>query len=438
MFSSLDNSKLKKYHIKIATLSSTGSLLDGYDISVVSVAILVLSSKFSLGALSQTLLLGSTLIGMIFGGVTIGYLTDIRGRKKIYMLDMFLFIIFTFLTAVSYNFTELIIFRLFLGVAIGADYAISPTIISEFSPIKHRGQLLTLNGIFFYIGAAASYFAGFLLIPIGDISWRYMFLLGIIPAVIILVLRASIPESPRWLASIGSYKDADKTMKSLGLAIYYDNITPEKSSFKKLFHGKYLKYTIFISIIWFSLDSVAFVFDLIGPKILTSLKLSPSTASGTAAIVALLAIIGAVITFLLIDKIGRKTITSVGFLGMTVTLIMAALSFIYFPSILFIVIVIIFLEIFEELGPGITTAVYPQELYPTEIRATAQGFGTTISRIGAIAGIGLYSLIAVPYGNGGGLIFLAILSLIGLITAIIMGIETVNKSLEETSSPDFN
>ncbi len=434
MFKSLDDSKIKGYHIRIATLSSAGSLLDGYDISVVSVAILILSSEFSLDALDQTLLLGSTLIGMIFGGVFIGYLTDKGGRKKIYMFDMALFIAFTFLTAISYNFDELIIFRLFLGVAIGADYAISPTIISEFSPIKHRGQLLTINGIFFYIGAAVSYLAGFLLIPIGEVSWRYMFLLGIIPAVIVLVLRTSIPESPRWLASTGDYKDADKTIASLGLSIDNDNITPKKASFKKLFHGKYLKYTIFISVIWFSLDAVAYVFDLIGPTILTSLKLSASAASGTAAIVAMTAIIGAVITLFLIDKIGRKPITSIGFLGMAITLFLAAMSFIYFPNLLFIIVMVILLEISEELGPGITTAIYPQELYPTEIRATAQGFGTTVSRIGALVGIGLYILIAIPFGNGGGLIFLTILSIIGLLAVIFMGKETMNKSLEETSS----
>uniref|UniRef100_UPI00307F3851 MFS transporter n=1 Tax=Ferroplasma sp. TaxID=2591003 RepID=UPI00307F3851 len=430
----LDDSKVKLYHIRIATLSSAGSLLDGYDISVVSVAILILTSEFSLNALDQTLLLGSTLIGMIFGGVFIGYLTDKKGRRKLYMLDMALFILFTVLTAISFNFTELVIFRLFLGVAIGADYAISPTIIAEFAPVKHRGQLLTLNGMFFFIGAAISYLAGFLLIPIGEISWRYLFLIGVIPATIILVLRTSVPESPRWLANRGNYNDADKTMESLGLKVNNNKIEPEKNSFKKLFQGKYLKYTIFISIIWFSLDAVAYVLDLIGPTILESLKLSASAASGTAAIVAMTAIVGAVITLFLIDKVGRKPITSIGFLGMAVSLFFAAYSFIYFPNLFFIVIMVILLEIFEELGPGITTAIYPQELYPTEIRATAQGFGTTISRIGALVGIGSYMIIASYYGNGGGLIFLCAVSLIGLITVILMGTETKNKSLEETSS----
>ncbi len=102
MFESIDNSPIKKVHLRITALSSGGSFLDGYDISIISIAVLVL--PFSLTSIDITLLLGSTLLGMVFGGVFIGYLTDIKGRRYIYLWDMAFFILFTFLTAISFTF----------------------------------------------------------------------------------------------------------------------------------------------------------------------------------------------------------------------------------------------------------------------------------------------------------------------------------------------
>ena len=132
--------------MKITTLSSAGSFLDGFDISIISVAILTIAHLYSLTTTEETLLLGSTLLGMVFGGLSIGYLTDIKGRRFVFLWDMVIFILFTFLTAISLNYTQLLIFRLLLGVAIGADYAITPTIIAEFAPAKHRGKLLSFSG----------------------------------------------------------------------------------------------------------------------------------------------------------------------------------------------------------------------------------------------------------------------------------------------------
>ena len=435
MFQTLDDSRIKKIHLRITALSSGGSFLDGYDISIISVAILILQSEFLLSTTEVTLLLGSTLLGMVLGGVTIGYLTDLKGRRYIYLWDMLLFIIFTVLTAVSTSYTQLLVFRLLLGVAIGADYAISPTIISEFSPVKQRGRLLSVAGAAWFIGAFASYGMGTLLIPLGPSSWRYMFLIGIIPAVVILVLRHSIPESPRWLASKGENRMAVENMRQINPS---SGITQLESSKRTrigvLFGKKYIAATIFICVFWFALDAVTYAIALYGPSILYSMGISRDTASGYATIIALLAIIGAVIAIIYIEKTGRKNLTAFGFAGMVVTLVLSALVFDYFPVILLIVPLFVIFEISQELGPGITSSIYPQELFPTEIRSTAQGFGTSISRIGALFGIFSFAFVNDAYGIGSGLIFLAAISALGLIFTIWLGKETAGKTLEELSS----
>ncbi len=432
MFEPLDQGKVSRAQLKITALSSAGSFLDGYDISIVSVAILTMKSEFSLTSVDSTLLLGATMIGMVLGGFSMGYLTDLRGRRYLFLWDMALFIIFTALSAIALNFIEILVFRLLLGVAIGADYAISPTLISEFAPAKHRGKLLTVAGVSWFFGAAGSYAIGSFLTPLGAISWRYMFALGIIPAVIVLLLRFSIPESPRWLIQKGEAEKARESLKKIGIEYDYGEVKPQqKTRFRVLFEKKYLSATIFISVFWFCLDAATFAIALQGPSILVALGLTESTAAGTASIVAFLALIGAVMALILVDRLGRKPLSVIGFAGMMVTLLLASLVLVTSRSILMIVVLLIIFEISQEFGPGITNSIYPQELFPTSIRATAQGYGTTISRIGALFGIFGFSLVQSFSGISGGMIFLGVISAVGLIITVVKGVETKGISLEE-------
>lgn len=438
MFNSLDESKIKGTHLRITALSSAGNFLDGYDISIIAVAVLMLPSVFSVitaSTLDNYLLIGSTLIGMIFGGILGGYLTDRSGRKFIYLWDMVLFIVFTVFTAISSSFDILVVSRLFLGVAIGADYAISPTIIAEYAPVKHRGKLLTVNGISWFVGSAIAYLVGYLLSPLGPSSWRYMFLLGIIPAVIVLILRQSVPESPRWLLEKGRAEEAQKSTKMVvGESRAEQSVDSTKVTFRDLFGPKYIRATVFVLVFWFILDAVTYVIALLGPSILTSLGLDTTQASGTAFVISLVALVGGVITLIVIDRFGRKLVTSVGFLGMFLTLIAAAFALIYSAGILAIIVIFMLFEISQEFGPGITNSVYPQELFPTQVRATAQGLGTTVSRIGAVVGIFGFGAIETSMGYGTAMILLAVLSLAGLIVTLILGVETKGKSLEKLTS----
>ncbi len=436
MFNALDESKLKKVHLRITALSSGGSFLDGYDISIISVAILVLQSQFSLTSTEITILLGSTILGMVFGGITVGYLTDLKGRRYVYLWDMAFFILFTVLSAVATDYLQLLLFRVLLGVAIGADYAITPTIIAEFSPVKHRGKLLSFSGAAWFIGAFVSYGIGTVLIPLGDVSWRYMFLIGVIPAVIVLTLRRDVPESPRWLLSHGENEEANASMKEIDRNARVEApVTYTRTRIGDLFRKKYIAATAFISVFWFALDAVTYVIALDGPSILHGLGISADTASGYATVIAFLAIIGAVIAILFIDTTGRKDLTMIGFTGMVITLLLAAFLFKYYPAVIYIVVLFVIFEISQELGPGITNSVYPQELYPTQIRSTAQGFGTTMSRVGALFGIFTFAFIADVYGFSVGMIFLAAISFIGLAVTLWLGKETAGKSLEELNKP---
>lgn len=443
-YSALDNAKTRGIHYRITTLSAAGVFLDGYDISIIAVALTIISSisaySYVNNPLGKGLMAASTTIGMLVGAVLFGYITDLKGRKFMYLWDMVIFAVFTALIAfASFNFTSLFIFRLILGVAIGADYAISTTIISEFSPKKTRGRLLAVNVSAWWIGSAVAYFIGFALLPTGINSWRWMFAIGIIPAVLVLIFRWSVPESARWLANAGKLKEAEAVEKQVSGKSDTLMAREKKTSIRDLFSPKYIRATVFVAVFWFSYDVAFYGIGLFNPTILGIFGLSKSNAILGSAIFALFAVVGSFLCIALIDRLGRKMITIIGFAGMSVSLLILSIIAFVVPKSAFsfgyvavaILSMFIVFEVTQTLGPGGTDFVYPQEIFPTSLRATGQGFGTSFSRIGAILGLTVFPILVSVSGLGLGLFFFFAFSVLGLLVTLFLGIETKGKALEE-------
>ncbi len=448
VYSALDNAKTGKIHYKIAALSAAGTLLDGYDISIIAVALLLLYNIPAFGLvtpLAKALIAASTLIGMIFGGIVFGYITDLKGRKTMYMFDMAIFIVMTIIISLSFNFASLFISRLILGVALGADYAISPAIIAEFTPVKSRGKLLVTNVLFWSVGAAVAVFTGYALLPLGSVAWRYMFILGVIPAAVVFYLRKDIPESARWLVKSGDIERAQEVERSVtGKHDSLKDLLPRKSSIKELFSKKYLKSTIFVAVFWFCMDVTYYGIAIFSPTILSILGLTSQLAVLGAGVFDVFSIIGGIIALLVIDRLGRRLITIIGFTGTTASLVILGIVTYFVPkfSIDAAIAPIIFgtflvFELIQNVGPGTTDFVYPIELFPTSERATAQGFGTSVSRVGAVLGITTFPFIVLSFGISGSLFFFGAFALIGLLVTILLAPETGGKSLEASSEPDI-
>lgn len=443
VFSTLDDAPPNRTHFRITALSVAGTFLDGYDISIIGVALTIITaiSAFSYAStpLGKGLMAASTVIGMLFGALSIGYVTDLRGRKFMYMWDMVIFIIFTALITVSFNFWSLFIFRLILGLAIGADYAIGATIISEFSPKKSRGKFLASDGLAWWVGAAFAYIVGYLLLPFGVNSWRWMFAIGIIPAIVVLVLRRKVPESARWLAHQGNASGA-KEIEKLVVGSSDDlGFSKQKVSFLTLFSKRYIKNTVYFGTAWFFYDVAFYGIGIFTPTILALLGLTHSLSILGSAVFSSIAIIGSVLCILTVDRWGRKPVTVLGFSGMFISLLVLAFIAARTPKDAFAVGIMgvliasmyILFELTQSWGMGSTDFVYGQELFPTSVRATGQGWGTSISRIGAILGLTTFPTIVTLYGLGYGLLFFAIAALIGMMLTIFLAPETKNKSLEE-------
>lgn len=426
-------------------LSAAGVFLDGFDLFIISVVLLFIRpiwiNTLPIGQQESVLglLASSALLGMFVGALTLGHYTDRMGRKAMYVVDLIFFVIFAALSAVSANIWELIIFRFLLGLGIGADYPISSTYVTEFSPSKVRGRLISTTFMFWGLGSLTAALVGYLIAlfqPLGIDSWRLMLLSGIVPAVIVIILRATMPESPRWLLSQGKSKEAIKVLKSLNVEIQESDILPskkEKASIRDLLSPIYRKRTFFAWIPWFFMDIGVYGIGIYLPTLLYDLgfKNDLSSILGTA-FLDIFGIMGFILAIYLIDRAGRLKLQAIGFLGMTVSLLFLA---ILGPiNLIFLFLIFAIFQISENAGPNTTTWVVATELFPTRLRATAQGSSAAISRLGAISGVFLLPIITGLFGNEISLIFVATATFLGFLVTVLIGEETRALSLEEAST----
>jgi len=415
---------------KLTILSAAGVFLDGYDLSIISVALVLLTPQFHPNSFEVGFVGAAAVAGMFFGALVLGNLTDKVGRRKMYLLDLLFFVVFAILAALSQDIWELIAFRFLLGVGLGADYPISSTITAEFSPILRRGRNLVLTIGGFTAGAFISYLVALALLHTGPDAWRFMLATGAIPAIVVVFLRRSIPESPRWLMQSGDSEGALKIATTLASNAGYelDQANPGLGSklplggsvklgdLKLLFSRDLVRLTIFASVTWMLFDIGNYATIVFTPTLLDKIK--GSTLTGSVLVsggVQFIGLIGIAITFLLVDRVGRKPIQVYGFGLLVVAFIV--LGIVSNPS--FLVLAIFFVVVvFSDQGPGITTYLFAGEIFPTSVRASGHGVATATSRIGAFLGIVALPVFVSSVGLRPALITFGVADLIGLLLTV--------------------
>ncbi|MFW7269534.1 sugar porter family MFS transporter [Gluconacetobacter sp. Hr-1-5] len=194
----------------IAGISAAGGLLFGYDTGIISAALLQITPQFHLDIGGQQIVTSAIIAGALVGCMGAAPLSDRCGRRRTVMVAAAIFIIGTLVAALADSTRMLTVARFVLGLAVGAASQIVPLYISELAPAHRRGRLVGLFQFAVVFGILVSYIAGYLL---RHESWRIMFGLGIIPAVILLLGMAFLPNSPRWLAMRGDFDGARTVLR---------------------------------------------------------------------------------------------------------------------------------------------------------------------------------------------------------------------------------
>ncbi|MGO1908745.1 MAG: MFS transporter [Brevibacterium linens] len=434
-FDGFESPKTKRFQRKVTFLSAGGTFLDGFDLTVIAVALPMIANEWEVGAWEKSLITSSAIIGSFIGAAVLGNLTDRFGRKAMYVIDLLAFVVFAALTAFSQDIWQLIIFRFLLGIGIGADYPISATIVSEFASKKGRGKLSTSLGAMWFVGAVVAYLVGLAVIPLGDFGWRALLLVGAVFALIVFIFRVQLPESPRWLLAHGRTEDAKNVVERITgvrptASEIAEDARPKKIEPSKLFVGIQRKRTLFVCGFWFCYSTAYYGISMYTPTILEPFTdgshVSVIVGSG---IVALLGLTGSIIGMNLVDSWGRRPLIITSFAGLTAALVV--LASVVEPSFGFLIVLFSIAVLFANSGGGILNFVYPTELFPTSLRATGSGLATSVSRIGSILGVLAFPNLVAAWGNNVALWAFAAVGASGLLICLFMAPETKSRSLEE-------
>ncbi|WKG00964.1 MFS transporter [Mycolicibacterium sp. HK-90] len=437
----IDDAPLTSFHKKLTLFSSGGPFIDGYALSIIGVALITLEPAMNLSATEIGLIGAASLIGIFVGGGVFGYVTDKVGRHLMYIADLIALAVFSVLSAFAAEAWQLILLRFLLGVAIGADYPIATSLLAEFLPKKQRGRLLGAMFVVWAVGAAAAYVVGFLLRDYGPDAWRLLLASPAVFAVITLLARMGTPESPRWLLSKGRVAEADAAIKQafgpqFGVGDLDQNdgeAGQTTTSFTQVFKPPYLNRTIFVAVFWTAQVIPLFAVYTFAPDLLASFGLEgDANLYGGSLLISLLFVVGGIPGLYLVERIGRRALLIGSFAVIAVALAIPALIPGIPPVAFFLALAVYavasgassFLEI-----------VYPNELFPTEVRATAVGVGTAVSRIGSAGGTYLMPLALTALGAGGALGVGAAVTAVGLVVAIFMAPETRGVALTESAAP---
>lgn len=414
----LEDIPLNSFHKKLTFYSAGGPFLDGYVLSILGVVMLQLTQDLQLSLAWQGLIAASALIGVFIGGFFGGWFTDKYGRKVLYLVDLIAIVVFSVAQFWVESAWALFAWRLLLGIAVGADYPIATAFLAEFLPRKNRGPRLSAMVVMWFVGAAVAYIIGELILRSGiQDAWRYVLASAIIPGVIFLVARTGTPESPRWLLNKGRVEEADQVIKKIYGPNYSikdlseDHVEEEaKVTLSELFHSGYGKRMWFVNIFWTCAIIPLFAIYAFVPQVLHALKLTGDMAAWGSVAITVFFLIGAIIATLLIEKMGRKRMLFHSFLWSGVMLVLLGL----FPDSSSTIILLLFggYAIFIG-GAQVMEYVLPNELFPTEVRATAVGLGTSISRIGAAVGTYLLPFALNSWGIGATMIIAGFICFVG-------------------------
>ena len=224
----LDDAPLSRFHKKLALYASGGPFLDGYVLSIIGVALVQISPAFNMSSAQEGLVGASALVGIFLGAFLGGWLTDKFGRQVLFTIDLAAIIVCSIAQFWVGDVFWLIVLRLMIGMAVGADYPIATSLLAEFSPRKWRGPLLGAFVAMWFVGAAAAYLVGEILLHFDD-GWRWMLASAAVPAILIVLARLGTPESPRWLLKKGRVDEANEVLRKVSGQESRSTICPKRS-----------------------------------------------------------------------------------------------------------------------------------------------------------------------------------------------------------------
>ncbi|MFI2241313.1 sugar porter family MFS transporter [Streptomyces chrestomyceticus] len=390
--------------IFITAAAAMGGFLFGYDSSVINGAVEAIRGRYEVGSAGLAQVIAIALIGCAIGAATAGRIADRIGRIRVMQIAAALFTVSAVGSALPFALWDLAMWRVLGGIAIGMASVIGPAYIAEVAPPAYRGRLGSFQQAAIVIGIAISQLVnwGILNLAGGDQrgklagleAWQWMLGVMVVPAVLYGLLSFAIPESPRFLISVGKTDKAKEVLAEVeGQSVDLDTRVAEikeamrrehKSSFKDLLGGKFG----FLPIVWVGIGLSVFQ-QLVGINVAfyysstlwQSVGIDPSSSFFYSFTTSIINIIGTVIAMVFVDRIGRRPLALIGSAGMAVALALEAWAFASktadgtLPTAQGTVALVAAhaFVLFFALSWGVVVWVFLGEMFPNKIRAAALG-----------------------------------------------------------------
>jgi sugar porter (SP) family MFS transporter len=424
-------------------------MLFGYDTGVISGAILFITPALELTPFLEGLVVASLLLGAAAGAGSAGPLSDRLGRRNLILIAAVIFSIGALGAGLAPGVGTLVLFRVVLGIAVGAAALIVPLYLSEIAPTEIRGAISSLNQLMITVGILLAFIVNALLA--NSEAWRWMLGLAVVPSLILLVGMYFMPETPRWLVSRGREDEArDVLMRSRSEQEAENEIREikevereEEGGLQELL-APWVRPALIVAI------GLAVFQQIVG--INTIIYYAPTTLKnvgyGDAAAIYANLIIGAInvvmtlIAIRFIDRVGRKPLLLGGLVGMVISLTVLGLSTLLLsepssPTDTVAIITLLCLAGFiisfaATWGP--TVWVMLPEVLPLRIRGTAMGVAIFLHWIANFVVSQTFPSLLAALGPGIPFLGYAVIGVLAFIFVSAFVTETKGRSLEEIES----
>lgn len=432
--------QLTRSRRRIAITAIGGYFVDGYDLLILSGALLGIVPEFHLGPVALGLLTAAAFLGMSCGSALSGPLTDRYGRRVVFFASMILFVLGSLAFLLTQEAWQIIVVRFVIGFAIGADMPAAASLIAEFIPSRWRGTYTALGGVAWMLGSVTAIAVTLLVFTtLGASHWRWAMATGAIAAVILLFLRHRTPDSPHWLRSKGREADAQAAWRyatgdtdEAPLPPVAETTAAGYTSIGILFRRPLVLVLLGIGFYWFCNNLYGSAILLYQPTLINRI-VTPSTFTAllfTASTSLLAVIIGLIVCYHVVERIGRR------FLAITGTSIVVLAAFVIWAGFSSSATVLIaFAAAIGFINGGTSLAFYAwsPELFPTEVRGRAVGVINMVGKLGSVAGTFLLPMVFDALGRGAFLVIAAIAALnVAMIS--VFSIETKGQSLDEVQA----
>lgn len=449
-------SSTRKYVFACAVFASLNNVLLGYDVGVMSGAIIFIQKDLNITEVQEEILVGILSIVSLFGSLAGGKTSDVVGRKWTMGLAAVVFQIGAAIMTVAPSFQVLMIGRFLAGVGIGLGVMIAPVYIAEISPTVSRGSLTSFPEIFINFGILLGYVSNYAFsgLPV-HINWRIMLAVGILPSIFIGFALFIIPESPRWLVMQNRVEEArtvllktneneaeveerlaeillaagiSNTEKYEQKAVWHELLRPSPAIRRMLVTGFGIQCFQQIT----GIDATVYY----SPEILKEAGIeSDSKVLAATVAVGVTKTVFILVAIFLIDKLGRKPLLYLSTIGMTVCLFSLGFTLTFLGEgqmrILFALLSVCGNVAFFSVGIGPVCWVLTSEIFPLRLRAQAAALGAVGNRVSS--GIVAMSFLSVSraISVGGTFFIFSAISALSVLFVHTVVPETKGKSLEQ-------